>query len=282
MKILIKIIKTILLISLTIMISLLIFTNLATSTILNKYYAIENFEKADYYAKIKEEIKSNFENYISQSGFDENIMNDIVSDEKIKNDTETIISNIYDGTDVSIDTTEIEEKLRSNIENSLGKNTLNVTQKNAINQYVETICNQYKKSMSHTNYEKNINNIISKLQKYSNIAKKGTLIATSVLIILIIISNYKNILKGISQIGISIMSSGLLYIIANLFIHSKIKISNLLILNTAASDVLKLIANNILDIILKDGIILLVIGTIMILISNLIIGKKESKEKDNK
>lgn len=281
MKILIQILKMILNIMLIVAISLLIFTNLATSTILSKDYILESFEKTGYYTKIKQEVQSSFENYIAQSGFEEDVMQNIVSDEKIKNDTKIIITNIYNGTNTTIDTTEIEENLRNNIEKSLSNSKLNITQKNAITQYVETICNQYKETMSHTKYETNINNAINKVNKYIEIAKKVALIATVILVIVILIFNCKNIIRGISQIGISMTSSGLLYIIANLFIHSKIKIDNLLILNNTISEVIREIATNILDIIMKYGIILLISGIVIIVITNVINNKKDGKLQNN-
>lgn len=281
MKILIQILKMILNIMLIVAISLLIFTNLATSTILSKDYILNNLEKTGYYGKIKQEVQSSFENYIAQSGFDDNVMENIISDEKIKNDTKIIITNIYDGTNTTIDTTEIGENLRNNIQKFLGNTDLNITQQNAINQYIETICNQYKETMSHTKYETNINNALNKINKYLEIAKKATLIATAILVILILIFNYKKIIRGISQIGITLTSSGLLYIILNVFIHSKIKIENLLILNNSISEVIKEIANNILDIISISGISLLIIGILLIFISNFIDSRKDKKLQSN-
>ena len=281
MKILIQILKMILNIMLIVAISLLIFTNLATSTILNKDYILNRFEKTGYYEKIKQEAQSSFENYIAQSGFDDNVMENIVSDEKIKNDTKTIITNIYDGTNTTIDTTEIEKNLRNNIEKSLGNTDLNITQQNAINQYVETICNQYKETISHTKYETNINKALNQINKYVEIAKKIALIATAILIILILIFNCKSIIRGISQIGIVLTSSGLLYIIMNVFIHSKIKIDNLLILNNAISEVIKEITTNILDIIFTSGTALLILGILIIFISNFINSRKDNKLQRN-
>lgn len=279
MKILNKIAKIFLILGLIIVIVLLIFADLATSTVLNKEYVISHFEKTSYYENIKKEIQSNFDNYIEQSGFDENVMNNIVSEEKIKNDTEIIISNIYDGTSTKIDTTEIEQNLRNNIEESLGTNNLNTTQRNAINQYVETICSQYKKVMSHTDYEKNINSIMTKLKKTLETAKKVGAGLMVFAIILLLIFDYKNIIKIGPQIGISLMSSGLLYIIANFFVNSKIKVSDILILNSAVSDVLKSIILDILNTCLKTGIVFLILGIVFIVGANLVDTLIKNKHK---
>ncbi len=281
MKILIGILKMILNIILILVISLLIFVNLATSTILNKNYILSKIEQTGYYEKIKLEIQSSFENYIAQSGFDENVMDNIVSEEKIKKDTETLVANIYDGTNTTIDTTEIEENLKRNIQNSLENKKLNITQQNAIEQYITTISNQYKETISHTKYETNMNKALKQINKYVNIIKKCALIAIVILIIVILIVNCKNILRGLSQLGIVLTSSGLLYIILNIYIYAKIKIDNIVFLNDAISGVIKEIANNILYIISKSGIALLVVGIVIILISNFINNMKNNKLKSS-
>lgn len=274
MKILIKILKIILSIILMVSISILIFINLATSTILSKEYILNKFEETGYYAKIKEEAKSSFENYIPQSGFEENVMENIISDEKIKNDTKIIISNIYDGTNQTVDTTEIEDKLRNNIKESLGNTKINTVQQNSIDQYVETICNEYKEKISHTKYETNINNILNKLNKIVDMAKKISIITIAIMVVIILIVNCKNIIKAISQLGTVLTANGIFYIIVNLFINSKIKIENLLILNNSISEVIRKIITDIFDKIMNYGLILLVCGFILIIVSNAINAKK--------
>ena len=108
MKVLIGIFKIILSFILTLAICLLLISNIATSTILNKEYIFNKFEETGYYANVKKDVESNFENYIYQSGFDEDVMNDIVTTEMIKKDTISIITNIYEGKEIEIDTTTLE------------------------------------------------------------------------------------------------------------------------------------------------------------------------------
>jgi hypothetical protein len=281
MKILIQIINIILAIILTLSISLLIFTNTATSTILSENYILGQLEKTEYYTKIQEEIKSSFENYIAQSGFDENVVENIVSEEKIKNDTQIIISNIYEGKEQEIETTEIEDNLKTNINKSLNNQKLSTTQQKAIEQYIETICNQYEETMTHTKYETSINSAINKINKYINMAKKAIMIAIAVLIVIILIMNCKAIFRGLAQIGIALTSTGIIYVIINLFINSKIKVQNIVILNNAISETVRITATDILNIIMKNGIIVLGCGIVMIFLSNIInniILKKRNKE----
>ena len=201
-------------------------------------------------------------------------MENIISDEKIKNDTKIIISNIYDGTNQTVDTTEIEDKLRNNIKESLGNTKINTVQQNSIDQYVETICNEYKEKISHTKYETNINNILNKLNKIVDMAKKISIITIAIMVVIILIVNCKNIIKAISQLGTVLTANGIFYIIVNLFINSKIKIENLLILNNSISEVIRKIITDIFDKIMNYGLILLVCGFILIIVSNAINAKK--------
>ena len=92
---------------LTISLIILVLVSLISSTILNEKYVLNKLEETNYYSNIYETVKSNFENYIYQSGLDENVLNDIVSQEKVKEDTKSIISHIYNGLEEKIDAEKI-------------------------------------------------------------------------------------------------------------------------------------------------------------------------------
>ena len=120
-----KVIKTIISYILTIILALAILAfvmiHLASSYVLNESYILAKLEEQNYYDEIYEELKSNFEKYIYQSGFSEDVLDDIVSKEKVKKDTKTIISNIYDGLDEEIEVQTIKDNLNKKIEDSFGR-----------------------------------------------------------------------------------------------------------------------------------------------------------------
>lgn len=279
MNTVIKIIRFILILVLTISIISLVFINVANSTILSKDYVLEKLEETNYYINIKGEIDSAFQNYIGQSGLDEEVLQNIVTEDKIKEDTNIILSNIYDGTSKEISTDEIEQNLRKNIENSLDTK-LNVTQQRMVDEYVTKICNQYLDTMSHTKYENNIYNVISKINTYTQTGQKILMIAIVIMGLIIIISNYKKIAKAIAHLGISIMSSSIFMIIVNIYINTKIKIANIVILNEAISVVVRNVMNNILDTVKTQGIIFLIIGLLMIIVGNAIVSLKDKNNKN--
>ena len=90
-------INYILSIILALTIILFYFINLASSTILSEQYILSKLDEHDYYNKIHEQIKSNFENYIHQSGLEEDVLDNIITKEKVKKDTHIILGSIYDG-----------------------------------------------------------------------------------------------------------------------------------------------------------------------------------------
>ena len=168
MKILLNIIKFIIAIILTICVITLIIVNIASSTILNKEFILGKLDETNYYANIYTAVKSDFENYIYQSGLDESVLENIVPAEKIENDTKIIINNIYDGTNEDVDVTEIETNLRNNIENSLDYN-LSATQQRTVNEFINRITQQYKDTITKTSYEDSINNMLEKARNINGI-----------------------------------------------------------------------------------------------------------------
>lgn len=279
MKVIINIIKYIAITLLTCAIIGLLIINIASSTILSKQYILNKLEETNYYAEIKKEIESSFENYIGQSGLDEDVIKNIVSLEKIKEDTNTIIANIYEGTEKTVDTTEIETSLKNNIEESLKNKKLTVTQQKAIEEYIQTIAKQYKETMSHTKYENDIHNILKKVNQYIEMDKKVAIIGIAVLALFIMVLNYKKLVRSISQIGIAFVSSGAFYVILKMYIDFKIKVSNIVVLNDAVSNTIKTVMNDILSKIIQNGIILICCGLVMIVIGNIIIYLNKTKER---
>ena len=159
MKVLVNLLKFIFIMILTVAIIGLGLFAIAFSTVLNKDYVVQKLEETDFYSGTYKLVESNFENYIYQSGLDEEVLDDICTEEKIKQDIQIMLSNIYNGTNQKIDTTEIANKLNGNIEKLGVKNRQN---ENAIQQFVTHICDEYTNTLIHTKYENKINEIYKK------------------------------------------------------------------------------------------------------------------------
>ena len=281
MRIIKKIIKIIFSAILTISILLYILINLLSSTILKESYILSKLDQANFYQKVYEEVNSNFEKYIYQSGFDENVLNNVITEEKVKEDFKIIIDNIYNGTNQDINTETIKTNLTNNINSQLGAN-ISKTQQNSIDSFVDTILNEYTQTILHTQYENKINKAYTQINKYINLANKALLIIMAVLMILLILLNLKRLYRGVSYIGISMLSSGILLCIADIFIKMKVDIKNIVILNDTISKIIINVITELLANILKDGIILLVSGIVLIIIANLRRAYKKYKYEQSK
>lgn len=258
----------------------LVIINILSSSILSKEYILAKLQSQNYYEKIYKETESNFENYIHQSGLDEDVLKDIVTKEKVEKDTRIILNNIYNGMDEKIDTKEIKEKLNKNINNSL-KGKISDSEQKSIDTFVDTICKEYETTISHTNYEKKINEVINKVNKYIDLVKKVMMITIGISVIILILLTIKRIYRIISRIGVAFVIDGLILILGENYINSNIKIETIMLLNNGISDVLQSIINEILANILKTGSILLGLGIALIIVYGIIKSlRKAKREKD--
>lgn len=273
-----RIIQYIIAVIFAIAILALIVINMLSSTILSKEYILSKLQEQNYYDKIYEEAKSNFENYIHQSGLDEEVLQEIITKEKVQKDTEIIINNIYNGMDKKIDTEEIKNNLNEKINKSInGK--ISSSQQKSIDTFVDTICKEYETTISHTNYEKKINSVITKVNKYLSFGKKIFITTAMVSVVLLILLTIKRIYEIIARIGTALIIDGLIFVLAEKYINSKIKIETIMLLNQGISDVLQSILNEILLNILKTGSIMLGLGILFIIINGIIKSIRNAKRE---
>lgn len=270
MKKLKTIVRYIISIILTIVLTAWIIINIASSTILDEQYVLDKFEETDYYSKIYTMAESNFENYIHQSGLDEEVLQGLITEEQLENDTKKIISNIYNGTNETIDTEQLRTDLTNKIEQSLTNRAITAAQRRSINEFVDKIVEEYTSTISHYSYEEQINNAYTKIVKIIDVAQKAILICAGVSIILLILLSIKRFYKFLVHIGIALTSSGLILIIVNSFINAKVKIQNIILLNDAISLIIREVLQEIFDMIKNYGILVLVVGLLMIIIPNVI------------
>lgn len=278
MKVLTNIIKFILVSILTICLIAIGMITIVYSTILDKTYITSKLEETNFYQETYELVKSNFENYIYQSGLDEEVLNDICSQEKVKNDINIIISNIYSGTKGKIDTSEIAKNLNANI-NKLGiKNSQN---QKAIDQFVDQICNEYTETIIHTNYETKLNSeyikIVDKIVKLNNVV----VVATIVVIILLIIMNIIGAMasKLIQDFGIALFATGAFNLTACSIVMSKVNIEGIKIFNDTFSKAVVTIITEVITRIMSLGIGTMAIAIALIVAYAMVKVNKKNKEE---
>lgn len=233
------------------------------STIFSKDYIMQKLEETNFYSGIYELVKSNFENYIYQSGLDEEVLDDICTEEKIKQDIQIMLSNIYNGTNQKIDTTEIANKLNGNIEKLGVKNRQN---ENAIQQFVTHICDEYTNTLIHTKYENKINEIYIKGTEILNKIYEIILVVFVIDIIAIIIINNKKTSKDIQHIGIALLATSIFELSVWQIINLKVDIHGIKIFNDVFSKSVVVIIENTLGQVASLALGTIVIGAIFIII----------------
>lgn len=265
-----KIARFIIELILTIAIISFILINLISSTILSKSYILSSLEKTDYFSKISKQLEENFENYIQQSGLDEDVLKNVVTKEKIEKDSKKIITNIYDDFYEEISTQELTQNLQKNIQESIGNRTLTSAEQKAIDEFINQIVKEYKSTISNLEYEKQINSGYKKIMKYVSPAKKVAVVVIGICAVILILLNLKRTYKIGTNFGISFLASGAILTIIDIYIKTKLDIRYITILNDAISDVIRHIAESVIGTISKDGIVLIICGLILIFVSNFI------------
>lgn len=282
MKNVANVVKYIMIFLLAVSIIGIVMLNLVSTSLLKEQYVVSKLEETNYYEKLKQEIEDSFENYIGQSGLDETVIHNIISVEKVKQDTKTILDNIYFGENKTVDATELENNLRKNISESLQNRKLTITGQKAVDEYVNKITSEYKQTLTHTKYETQIHQVMKKVNQGVDILQKVVLIVLGVSIILILVLNAKQIAKSITHLGIALTTSGGFFTLLGIYITSKIKIDNIVVQTEAISNVIKAIMNDIVNTIHQYGYLLLAIGIILIIVGNLVVYvKKKHKSKVN-
>lgn len=261
---------------LTIAVVSIMIINQVSSTILKKDYILAKLEETDYYHKIYEYVESNFEKYIYQSGLDESVIENVITEEQVKQDTQKILANLYDHAQETIETEEMKQKLETNIQTYLTTNHVTADQE-AIDAFVQTVCNEYTNSISHYKYEEKINTAYQQVLEYVAKAKKIVYIAIIVSVLALLLINLKQIHYFFTYTGIASLATGIFLTFLQWYISAKVDIKNILILNEAISDALKSIVYQILNAFMKEGIYFLVAGILCIILTNFIcaVNKKE-------
>lgn len=279
MKILINILKFIIMLILVVCILFFGIKNIVLSTIMDKDYVLNKLEETNFYSGTYELVESGFENYIAQSGLEEEVLNNICTEEKIKNDIGIIINNIYNGTNEEIDTTEIANNLNANIDKLDVRTSQN---KSALDKFVQQICTEYKNTILNTKYENTINEILNKTTNLLEKLQTIVTIVTIISVICLILLNIKNISKLVGNIGTVLLSSSVTILVVINLINANINISAIKLFNNVFSSSIVTILQDILRQINKFGIIILITSIVVILINAIINFVKTNQKEEIK
>lgn len=255
---------------------ILLFSFVASKTIFNKDYILNELDNNNFYEKVYESTYDEMSNYLIPSGIPEDVLIDTFTKDSIKIVMTETIDNIFSNKKIIIDLSSFENQLRTNIENYFSKNNLVITDEKAIDEFVAQMSNIYQEELTFSNVIPKVQNLYYKLMNYLNKGIKFILIIT---IILFLINTF--IFKN-GALATAFITSGLLFLIVYLFIINNIDIKNLIIYSKSISNVIQNVAFSILNSYKLYGIILIILGIVCCILRFFIFPKEEKAKKKTK
>lgn len=238
MKIVRYVISTILSFSIIFAVFLMIGLNILDNKLLNKEYMLSKIEEIEFYEQISREVENGFENYIYQSGLPEDTIKELFTKDMIKNDVNSLINCLYDGTEITLSTETLRATLDSRIQEYLNSQNkkLNNEGINNIKKFEDLIVNEYKENVnvSTTLYTKG-HTILLKVIEIRDKIQNIPLIVLVVLVALLILVNIKDLLTAINFFAISSLSIGVLSKIGVELLFKNIDFDNIVILSKSLS-----------------------------------------------
>ena len=228
-------------------------------TAFHKSYIIKKIEINNYYEMLQKEIIEDMKSYMISSGLSDSILNDIISVEKIKNDTNKFLTGIYSGKSNKIDNTVIRKKLNENIDKYISEYNISITNQKMLDDFVEDIINIYNDEIQLFGYT---NSLSPMFYKISLLLNKIIIVCGIISIILIVIL----FLLKFEYIYSVISASGLILLFIGFVIKNKVDIDNIYIISETFSNILKEISNSIIHVNNITGLILFVLGICLTLL----------------
>ena len=250
------------------------------SSIFDRNKLGDSLVESKYYLNIYKIVHENCSNYLLQSGFDENLFDNVITEESVKSDINDIINDIYENRKVEISTETLEQKLDQNIQKQIEEKEYTVDDE------AQASIDEFKKTILET-YENNIlysQKAVDQVSKYFRKAEKASkmliiaaAMATSILAFIIF-----KLRKP--AIGIGILAAGVLLVVAKVYSGVRVAINNILVINWAFSSTVSYILNKLVQNIFVVGVVLIVVGLLWIVIfehrkSKKIFKYKNSNEK---
>lgn len=247
-----------------------------SNTILNKDYILNKMEECNYYEQTYLDMNEILEQYIGPSGLDEEVLKDIYTENKIKDDINTTVNTIFTGEEKAIETEAIREKLNKNIYKNYN---IKDNEKEAITNFENTIINEYTKQITHHDYLYILENYIPTTNKIIATLKIIMPFTTCIIIVILIMLNIKKKNKIMQGILIGFLSASFTIIIIGIIINANVKFESILILNETFSNLVRNIINELLKIFQNVGIITAILSTIFLIATNTVYEIKQRKLK---
>ena len=232
-------------------------------TLLNEEFIKNKLKEDNYIQKTYDSIYVEMNHYLIQSGLPEEVLKDIVTEEKVEKDILSNLASLYESKNFEIVTDDITLHLENNINQYLEKQNIVVKDEESLNLFVQQMSHIYKEELT-------LYGTLPKIKKAVPTIKKGFtiifyfslgLFITSLLVI-------KFFLK--KKIGsILFFVNGLLLCLTKTYIYQHVDIANLLIVDVNFSSLLKNVLTTYFEAIGLEGFCFLGLGFLYLLIRNM-------------
>ena len=245
---------------------LITLTGVIRTTILSENYLLSVLEEQNYYKNAGTRINDAFGNYILQSGLEPEILNELVTQEKIKHDIQEIISALYTNNKYEISTSDIKKELNSRIDKVIEENNkkLNAEEKQSIENFVTSITDAYETEIAYSISA--IDEIGGVLYKIINVVSTVILVLVVIEVLLVLIVWGINRKGDTPYIGIGLLASGVMLLTPQIVASLKMRLQNILMFNEDFSQVIRAVVQEILQRLDIIGGILILLGIILIVV----------------
>ena len=212
-------------------------------TLFDSNYVKDQFEKNDYYKKLSKEIKTEMSYYTNQSGFTDNVLDNVFTENDVKYASERFISSLYTGEKFKINTQKLEENLNKNIDEQLQDANFKVTNAEEIKKFVNQMITTYENEIKLMGYIDSVGGTIPKIIDICDTLLL-ILIIGLILCVLISLKSYKG-----KDISVVFYTSSILLLFCVLYFKNSIDINNISIYSELVSNIIKILVKNVLNII---------------------------------
>jgi len=229
-------------------------------TVLNENSVIKQMKKTNYYEKVNEEIKDTMKYITRKSGYKDYIVDEVISEEDVKNDINKFVRSIYKKEELQLNTEHLKENITINLEKYLEEKNITKTDTEK-NTYINKIISTYKNEISLMHQMNDISDTISKTNTISN----SLLLIFIIDLIALIIINKKVFNK--KEYHVLALASALSLIGTNIFIKT-LNIKNLFIYNNTVSEVIKRTLNKVSQANILFTVLCIIIGIVLYKFAN--------------
>ena len=233
---------------------LLTLSTILLFTIFNETYTLDLLEKNNYYQELYTTTKEEVSNYLEQSGLEESILDDVITENNIQKTITTTLDNLYTNQEIKNDTTMITEALTTKINDYVKENNITVENKNTIPTLVAKLVSIYQEEVSYNNTFEKVRPMFNKAHQLTKI-----ILVASILVSLITYLINRYLFKD-RNIIVSLFTNSILLIGLVLYTKATINIDMITFYNTSISNILKEFINSILTHINLVGLISLILG----------------------